>query len=386
MALPPQSVRRGTPPVGCRPATPTRCRRCRGSPATGRWRSAAAPSSSPSPPGRRWSITVLNGQRDRRSRAATPSITETVGFFGRGQLLAASATRLPLRPARLLLPGQRRTAARRARRSTSSSPSAGPPLTALIPSYQEEPRRDPDDAAVGRAAGVPRHARRAADRRPAEPALRRRRAGCSTAPRRCPPRSSACSSEPRARFDRAARPLRGRRRPGNGSRRGDEVLTRWPPSTNTPPAGSRSLTSIPGRRPQRAFFTTHVLGSSAADLALIGARPARRRRRRAGEAAARPRSRSSTAASPGPSAPRSTSFERKRYASLSHEPNKAMNLNSYIGLMGGRYREVETPVGRVARPRRRRRARPRRARPRLRADARRRQRDPARVLPAAGAT
>ena len=26
-----------------------------------------------------------------------------------------------------------------------------------------------------------------------------------------------------------------------------------------------------------------------------------------------------------------TSFERKRYVSLSHEPNKAMNLNSYLG-------------------------------------------------------
>ncbi len=37
-----------------------------------------------------------------------------------------------------------------------------------------------------------------------------------------------------------------------------------------------------------------------------------------------------------------TSFERKRFASLSHEPNKAMNLNSYIGLMGGRYRTRET--------------------------------------------
>jgi cellulose synthase (UDP-forming) len=36
-----------------------------------------------------------------------------------------------------------------------------------------------------------------------------------------------------------------------------------------------------------------------------------------------------------------TSFERKRYVNLSHEPNKAMNLNSYIGLMGGSYREVE---------------------------------------------
>jgi EAL domain-containing protein (putative c-di-GMP-specific phosphodiesterase class I)/cellulose synthase/poly-beta-1,6-N-acetylglucosamine synthase-like glycosyltransferase len=40
-----------------------------------------------------------------------------------------------------------------------------------------------------------------------------------------------------------------------------------------------------------------------------------------------------------------TSFERKRYVSLSHEPNKAMNLNSYIGLMGGGYQEVNTPLG-----------------------------------------
>lgn len=33
-----------------------------------------------------------------------------------------------------------------------------------------------------------------------------------------------------------------------------------------------------------------------------------------------------------------TTFERKQYASLSQEPNKAMNLNSYMSLMGGRYR------------------------------------------------
>lgn len=40
-----------------------------------------------------------------------------------------------------------------------------------------------------------------------------------------------------------------------------------------------------------------------------------------------------------------THFERKRYASLSHEANKAMNLNSYIGLMGGTYRESKTKDG-----------------------------------------
>jgi cellulose synthase (UDP-forming) len=38
-------------------------------------------------------------------------------------------------------------------------------------------------------------------------------------------------------------------------------------------------------------------------------------------------------------------FERKRYLSLSHEPNKAMNLNSYIGLMGGQYKKEQTPEG-----------------------------------------
>jgi cellulose synthase/poly-beta-1,6-N-acetylglucosamine synthase-like glycosyltransferase/chitodextrinase len=40
-----------------------------------------------------------------------------------------------------------------------------------------------------------------------------------------------------------------------------------------------------------------------------------------------------------------TSFERKKYVSLSHEPNKAMNLNSYLGLMGGSYQEIRTSGG-----------------------------------------
>ncbi|MET4782358.1 glycosyltransferase family 2 protein [Glaciihabitans sp. UYNi722] len=43
-------------------------------------------------------------------------------------------------------------------------------------------------------------------------------------------------------------------------------------------------------------------------------------------------------------------FERKLYASVSHEANKAMNLNSYIGLMGGNYRHEQTPDGVVLRP------------------------------------
>jgi chitodextrinase len=42
---------------------------------------------------------------------------------------------------------------------------------------------------------------------------------------------------------------------------------------------------------------------------------------------------------------RVSSFERKKYVSLSHEPNKAMNLNSYLGLMGGTYHEIATVEG-----------------------------------------
>lgn len=38
-------------------------------------------------------------------------------------------------------------------------------------------------------------------------------------------------------------------------------------------------------------------------------------------------------------------FQRKAWASLSHEANKAMNLNAYLGLMGGRYRALQTPNG-----------------------------------------
>ncbi|WP_395726824.1 glycosyltransferase family 2 protein [Nakamurella sp.] len=42
-----------------------------------------------------------------------------------------------------------------------------------------------------------------------------------------------------------------------------------------------------------------------------------------------------------------TSFERKLYSSLSQEANKAMNLNSYIGLMGHSFEVQDTPRGQV---------------------------------------
>jgi cellulose synthase (UDP-forming) len=45
-----------------------------------------------------------------------------------------------------------------------------------------------------------------------------------------------------------------------------------------------------------------------------------------------------------------TWFERKLYTSLSQEVNKAMNLNSYIGLMGHSFETRETPEGQVLVP------------------------------------
>lgn len=91
------------------------------------------------------------------------------------------------------------------------------------------------------------------------------------------------------------------------------------------------------------FFVDHVLGALAADLATVGEALISG----ADEGIVLPAGRllqlyRRLVATFGA---RVTSFERKRYRSLSHEPNKAMNLNSYIGLMGGSYQEVDTPVG-----------------------------------------
>ncbi len=131
------------------------------------------------------------------------------------------------------------------------------------------------------------------------------------------------------------------------------------------------------------FFANHVLGQLGSDLAVTGvalraaaeddpaklppARVAQLYRRLAWTFRAE-----------------LSSFERKRYVSLSSDANKAMNLNSYIGLMGGRYSERLTPAGRVLVPVEEGEADLVVPHSRLRAHPGRRQRDPARVLPAAG--
>ncbi len=43
------------------------------------------------------------------------------------------------------------------------------------------------------------------------------------------------------------------------------------------------------------------------------------------------------------------SFERKTFAHLSHDANKAMNLNAYIGLMGHNYMVMDTRIGKILR-------------------------------------
>ena len=97
-----------------------------------------------------------------------------------------------------------------------------------------------------------------------------------------------------------------------------------------------------------SFFAEHVVKRLAGDLAVTAAAI----RGAAGEGASLPRERvhhlyrrlAWTFQA------QLSSFERKRYLSLSHEPNKAMNLNSYIGLMGSSYEEVATPAGTALRP------------------------------------
>ncbi|MGY1745782.1 glycosyltransferase family 2 protein [Blastococcus sp. SYSU D00695] len=96
------------------------------------------------------------------------------------------------------------------------------------------------------------------------------------------------------------------------------------------------------------FFTRHVVGALAADLETV----ARALDTGVDEGVVLPpeRLRQLHRRLVSTFSARLTSFERKRYRSLSHEPNKAMNLNSYIGLMGGSYQEVDTPVGRTLVP------------------------------------
>jgi EAL domain-containing protein (putative c-di-GMP-specific phosphodiesterase class I)/cellulose synthase/poly-beta-1,6-N-acetylglucosamine synthase-like glycosyltransferase len=91
------------------------------------------------------------------------------------------------------------------------------------------------------------------------------------------------------------------------------------------------------------FFAEHVVGALARDLSAVA--DALHEGATAGAALTAGRIRQLYRRLIATFGAELTSFERKRYSSLSHAPNKAMNLNSYIGLMGGSYQEVSTPLG-----------------------------------------
>ncbi len=95
------------------------------------------------------------------------------------------------------------------------------------------------------------------------------------------------------------------------------------------------------------FFVEQILRGLADDLRLVG--DALRGASEGGEMPARARMIELRSRLVRTFSAELSTFERKRFASLSHEANKAMNLNSYIGLMGRSFREELTPIGVVLR-------------------------------------
>ena len=273
-------------------------------------------------------ITVVN-EPDIDSGPGRSSLLQTVGFLTAVSLLAASAV--------AYLFGRlgfyyRAREHRRAPRAVIDEFFAErrPTMTVLVPSYQEEPgvilmtmlsvalQEYPDLRIVLLIDDPP-------NPRYAEP---RRR---STPRRRCRQRSSGCcrsrDSAPRKRCCGSRTP------PIVTARPTVEQSARWRSSTSTPAPWMRSLSDqYQVSDHNERFFATHVLGQLASDLTLVG-RVLRSPRPTTGQAHDRP---------PGAAVPptrldlpgQGLEFARKRYASLSAEPNKAMNLNSYIGLMG----------------------------------------------------
>ena len=259
-----------------------------------------------------------------------------------------------------------------------------PTMTVLVPSYREEDRGGPQDPAVGGAAGVPVPAGGAVAGRSAEPDVGRAQGH----PGRCP----AALRRPDRMAGRTAGAVR---RPRSSSSRC--------PNSMTIPNPTEAVIQIRALADEYAWAVDWLRMRMAAGG---HQRPRRQVLRRAGARGAgrglRPGRRGPDDAPPTSRAPSPrarmlqlhrrlawtfrgelTWFERKLYSSLSQESNKAMNLNSYIGLMGHSFDVRETPGGSGAGARRSQRLAGDPGR-RLPADPGCRQHHPARVLPAAG--
>ncbi len=285
-------------------------------------------------------VTVLNGQVIE-GVSGHASLLETVGFLIAVSLLAASATAYLF--GRLGFYYRARQHRRMPRAKIDEFfDHRQPTLTALVPSYQEEPGvilmtllstalQEYPDLRVVLLIDDPPNPRYSGPRQLLDSALA------------LPAEVERLLSEPRRRFDLMLERFESTVDPDEQTSCEDllalageyEYAAAWIQSL-----AKQYKVSDHNER----FFTNHVLGRLSADLALTGqalraaadddpgklsqARLEQLYRRLAWTFRAE-----------------ISSFQRKRYTSLSAEPNKAMNLNSYIGLMGGSYLEVQTPAG-----------------------------------------
>jgi cellulose synthase/poly-beta-1,6-N-acetylglucosamine synthase-like glycosyltransferase len=285
-------------------------------------------------------VSVINGQVIE-GVVGHASLVETVGFLTAVTLLAASATAYLF--GRLGFYYRTKTGRRTPRAMLDEFyAERRPSVTALIPSYQEEPGvilmtllstalQEYPDLRVVLLVDDPPNPRYAGPRKLLDSAVA------------LPAEVERLLSEPRRRFDRALEAY---------ERSADPALPTTAAEVHAA-AGEYEfaaawIRSLSDRYHvsdhNEAFFANHVLGKLSADLAVIGgalrnaadedpekitvARMAQLYRRLAWTFTCEV-----------------SSFQRKQFASLSGEPNKAMNLNSYIGLMGGAYREDLTPAG-----------------------------------------
>jgi cellulose synthase/poly-beta-1,6-N-acetylglucosamine synthase-like glycosyltransferase len=285
-------------------------------------------------------VTVLNGQVIE-GVSGHASLLETIGFLIAVSLLAASATAYLFGRLGFYYRARQHRRMPRARVDEFFD-HRRPTLTALVPSYQEEPGvilmtllstalQEYPDLRVVLLIDDPPNPRYSGPRQLLDSALA------------LPSEVERLLSEPRRRFDLMLERFESTVDPDEQT--SCEDLLALAGEYEYAAAWIRSLaTQYKVSDHNERFFTNHVLGRLSADLALTG---------QALRAAAND--------DPGklPQArleqlyrrlawtfrAEISSFQRKRHVSLSAEPNKAMNLNSYIGLMGGSYREVQTPAG-----------------------------------------
>jgi cellulose synthase/poly-beta-1,6-N-acetylglucosamine synthase-like glycosyltransferase len=289
--------------------------------------------------------TVVNSQL-LRGGPGRASVLQTVGFLLVVSLLAASAVAYLIGRLGFYYRVGRHRRVPRAMLDDYFSHTR-PSLTALVPSYQEEPGvirmtllsialQEYPDIRVTLLVDDPPDPRYAGPYRKL------------AAARALPGEVEALLSGPRRRFDEALERFEANADHGRYVQREEveelaahyEFAAQWV---------TRVIHGYNPSDHNERFFSNHVLGQLASDLSITGAAlhgaagddPSKLPVDRLGHLYRRLAwtFRASV-----------TSFERKAYVSLSAEANKAMNLNSYIGLMGGHYLDVRTPAGRTLVP------------------------------------